>query len=107
VKMSGLNEAAISQELSISFIFFSAPAWAEDSRRTFFKVNNLSCGVCIGKINAKLKTFEGYIRMMANIDKGLVAVDHMLCDWHCLPDHLDCYGHGYARLGMANAQQVL
>ena len=62
--------------LFISFSFFSALTWAEDSRRTFFKVSNLSCGACTGKIDAKLKTFEGYIGMLANIDKGLVAVDH-------------------------------
>lgn len=63
--------------LLILFSFFSTlTSWAEDSRRTVFKVNNLSCGTCTGKIDAKLKTFEGYIGMLANIDKGLVAVDH-------------------------------
>ncbi|CAB1065390.1 hypothetical protein D1BOALGB6SA_10187 [Olavius sp. associated proteobacterium Delta 1] len=62
--------------LSISFIFFSVLSWAEDSGRTFFKVNNLSCGACLVKINAKLKNFDGYIGMLANIDKRLVAVDH-------------------------------
>jgi copper chaperone CopZ len=62
--------------LFISIIIFSALIWADDSSRTFFKVNNLSCGFCITKINTKLKTFDGYIRMLANFDKGLVAVDH-------------------------------
>lgn len=74
--ISGAKILRIACLLFIWFIFFSAPAWAEDLRRTVFKVNNLSCGVCVGKINAKLKTFEGYIRMLSNIDKGLVAVDH-------------------------------
>jgi len=62
--------------LFISIIFFSALTRAEDSERTFFKVNNLSCGSCLGKINAKLKTFDGYIGMLTNLDKGLVAIDH-------------------------------
>lgn len=62
--------------LIISILFFNTLAWAEDTRRTVFKVSNLSCGTCAGKIDAKLKAFEGYIGMLANIDKGLVAVDH-------------------------------
>lgn len=62
--------------LFIAFIFFSSLIRAEDSERTFFKVNNLSCGACMGKINTRLKTFNGYIGMLANLDKGLVAVDH-------------------------------
>lgn len=74
--MFGTKNLIVACLLFISFIFFSAPTWAEDSRRTFFKVNNLSCGACIGRIHAKLKTFDGYIRMLSNIDKGLVAVDH-------------------------------
>ena len=60
----------------ITLIFFSTLTRAEDLRRTFFKVNNLSCGTCTGKIDAKLKTFDGYTGMLANVDKGLVAVDH-------------------------------
>ena len=62
--------------LYISLIFSSAPACAEESYRTIFKVDNLSCGGCVGKINGKLKKFDGYIGMLANFDKGLVAVDH-------------------------------
>lgn len=74
--MFGMKNLIRSRLLFISLISFSALAWAGDSERTFFKVNKLSCGVCVGKINAKLKTFDGYIGMLANIDKGLVAVDH-------------------------------
>lgn len=74
--MLGIKNLIVACLLFISFIFFSALTWAEDSRRTFFKVNNLSCGSCAIKINTKLKTFDGYIRMLANIDKRLVAVDH-------------------------------
>ena len=62
--------------LIVSILFFSTLTWAKDSRRTVFKVSNLSCGACTGKIDAKLKTYEGYIGMLANIDKGLVVVDH-------------------------------
>ena len=60
----------------IALIFFSTLTRAEDSQRTFFKVNNLSCGACSGKIDAKLKTFGGYKGMLANVDRGLVAVEH-------------------------------
>ena len=74
--MLGKKILIIACLLSMSIIFFSAHTRAEDSRRTVFKVSNISCGVCIGKINTKLKTFDGYISMLANIDKGLVAVDH-------------------------------
>jgi len=74
--MLGMKSVIIACLLFISIIFFSTLTLAEDSRRTVFKVNNLSCGVCIGKINTKLKTFDGYIGMLANIKKGLVAVDH-------------------------------
>jgi copper chaperone CopZ len=74
--MLGNKSLIIACLLIMSFIFFNAFAWAEDSRRTFFKVNNLSCGICIGKINTKLQTFDGYLKMLANIDKGLVVVDH-------------------------------
>ena len=32
--------------------------------------------VCLGKIDARLKSFDGYILMLANIEKGLLAVAH-------------------------------
>ena len=48
--MSGKKNLTVACMLFISIIFFNAFAWAEDSRRTFFKVNNLYCGACIGKI---------------------------------------------------------
>jgi len=59
-----------------ALLFFSPPSSAEESHRTIFKVGNLSCGACIGKINAKLKSFEGYISLLANTDQGLVLIDH-------------------------------
>ena len=64
--------------LVIWLIFSDSPGWAEDSKQTVFKVNNLSCGGCVSKINTKLKAFDGYIRMLANFDQGLVAVDHRI-----------------------------
>jgi len=70
------NILLIAGSLILALVFFSIPSCAEESHRTFFKVGNLSCGACITKINAKLKTFEGYISLMANLDQGLVAVDH-------------------------------
>ena len=62
--------------LFIPLILSDSHGWAEDSNQTVFKVNNLSCGGCVSKINTKLKTLDGYIRMLANFDEGLVAVDH-------------------------------
>ena len=74
--MLGEKSLILTCLLYISLIFCSVPACAEESYRTIFKVDNLSCGGCVGKINAKLKKFDGYIGMLANFDKGLVAVDH-------------------------------
>jgi len=74
--MLGKKNLILTCLLFISLIFSGVPTRAEDSLRTIFKVDNLSCGGCVGKINAKLKKFDGYIGMLANFDKGLVAVDH-------------------------------
>ncbi|MBT3224721.1 MAG: heavy-metal-associated domain-containing protein [Deltaproteobacteria bacterium] len=62
--------------LSLSFVLFTSVTLAEDSRRTCFKVDNMSCGYCIAKINNKLKTFDGYVDILVNLDQGLVMVDH-------------------------------
>ena len=74
--VSGAKNLKAARLLIVSILFFSTLTGAEEARRTVFKVSNLSCGTCTGKIDAKLKTFEGYIGMLANIDKGLVIVDH-------------------------------
>ena len=76
--MLGKKYLMIAYLLLISFILFITYTHtrAEDSNRTLFRVNNLSCGVCVGKIDAKLKSFDGYIRLLANTDQGLVAIDH-------------------------------
>ncbi len=66
----------IAGPLFILFIFISSFAAAEDSRRTCFKVDNMSCGYCIAKINNKLKTFDGVVDILVNLDQGLVIVDH-------------------------------
>ena len=61
------------------FIFstvFSPLASAENIRRTFFVVDNLSCGSCLIKIDRNLKTLDGYIGMLANLNKKLMAIDH-------------------------------
>ena len=71
------NKSAIIAWLSVlSLISFASLTLADDSRRTVFKVSKLSCGFCVSKIEAKLKTLEGYVGMLANIDKGLILVDH-------------------------------
>ena len=74
--MVGKKSQIIICLLFISLIFSDAPTLAEDLGRTVFKVSNLSCGGCVGKINAELEKHAGYIGMKANFDKGLVAIDH-------------------------------
>lgn len=44
--------------------------------RSTFKVENLSCGSCLSKINYALKEYEGMVGMGADLLKGLVTVDH-------------------------------
>ncbi len=62
--------------LLIFFNLFSLSARAEDSFRSFFIVENISCSSCIRKIDAKLKTLAGYHGMLTNIEKKMVIVDH-------------------------------
>ena len=66
----------IAVPLFMLFILLGSIAGAEDSRRTCFKVDNMSCGYCIAKINNKLKTYDGYVDILVNLDQGLVIVDH-------------------------------
>lgn len=64
--------------LLMFFLFFTPTAKGEAIQRTVMKVDNLSCGYCLSQINAKLKTTEGYLSMEADLQKGIVAVDHRL-----------------------------
>ena len=66
----------MSSFLFVFFIIFNLSAGAEDSLRSVFIVDNISCGSCIRKIDAKLKILKGYRGMLANIDKKMVIVDH-------------------------------
>ena len=74
--VSGSKKLVIFGLIFIALVFFCARSRAGDSFRTVFKVRNLSCGACLGKIENRLKTFDGYIGMLANFDLGLVVVDH-------------------------------
>lgn len=53
-----------------------AGAGAAEATRTIMKVQNLSCGSCLSKINAELQGLEGMINMDADLRQGLVIVDH-------------------------------
>lgn len=53
-------------------------AWASDTQRTFYRVQNLSCGYCLGKIDSKLRELDGYLGMSASFEQGLIAVDHRM-----------------------------
>ncbi len=62
--------------LLVSLLLFGSQSHAEESLRTLYNVSNMSCGSCVIKIDHKLKSFEGYVGLLANVKKGLVAVDH-------------------------------
>ena len=47
-----------------------------DATRTIMRVQNLSCGSCLSKINAELQGIGGMIDMDADLRQGLVMVDH-------------------------------
>lgn len=44
--------------------------------RTMLQVENLSCGACLSNIGAALQEEEGMVGMRANLQKGLVVVEH-------------------------------
>ncbi len=62
--------------LFLSLQVFGSSAAADEVKRSFFKVDNLSCGACIRQIDKTLKPLRGYRSMLANIDKKLLAIDH-------------------------------
>ncbi len=74
--MLGTKNLMIACQLIISFVLFTSYAYTEDSQRSLFWVKNMSCGRCIAKIDAKLKTLDGYEGMLVNLDKCMVVVDH-------------------------------
>lgn len=45
------------------------------THRAIFKVENLTCGACLSKINAQLESMEGFTGMGANLLRKMVAVD--------------------------------
>ena len=47
-----------------------------DATRTVLRVQNLSCGSCLSKINAELQGLDGMINMDADLRQGVVMVDH-------------------------------
>ena len=73
---SGKKNLVIFGLMVITLVFFGAQSRAGDSFRTVFKVRKLSCGACLDKIETRLKAFDGYIGMLANLDMGLIVVDH-------------------------------
>ena len=74
--VSGKKNLAIYGLMIIALVFFGVQSRADDLFRTVFKVRKLSCGACLDKIDNRLKAFDGYIGMLANIDLRLIVVDH-------------------------------
>lgn len=49
---------------------------AEDSQRSLFTVQRMSCGSCIARIDRSLQTLDGYLGILVNLRQGLVVVNH-------------------------------
>lgn len=47
-----------------------------EATRTIMKVQNLSCSACLSQINAELQGYDGMLGMDADLQKGLVVVEH-------------------------------
>lgn len=47
----------------------------QTTQRAVFKVDNMTCGACLSKINAELEPLEGFTGMGANLLRKMVAVD--------------------------------
>ncbi len=64
--------------LFLVFLLTISPARGEAIQRTILKVEKLTCGYCLSKINAKMQAMDGYIGMGANLGRALVGIDHRL-----------------------------
>lgn len=60
----------------LAVAFAGSDGIAQDVTKTTLKVQNLSCGSCLSKINAELQTLEGMVGMDADLWQGMVMVDH-------------------------------
>ena len=57
-------------------LLLAAAANADSVQRTVLRVENMTCGYCLSRINNKLSDFEGMMGMRANLRQGIVTVDH-------------------------------
>ncbi len=73
VKVTGVLVAGVHIGL---IVIFQSIGWTSDTYRTFYTIQNLSCGSCLLKIDSKLKGLDGYMGVAANFEKQLIAVDH-------------------------------
>jgi copper chaperone CopZ len=62
--------------VALSLALIVSEVIAVGTTRSTFKVENLSCGSCLSKINYELKEYEGMVGMGADLLKGLVTVDY-------------------------------
>jgi copper chaperone CopZ len=66
--------ASIFVMFSIQFV--SAADEGAGRTRTTLKVDNLSCGACLARIDTALQEQEGMVGMQASLQQGLVVVEH-------------------------------
>ncbi len=62
--------------LSISLVTAKNINTDKEVERSFFQVENLTCGSCIVEIEKELKTHVGIVSLAADLSMKLVAIDH-------------------------------
>ncbi len=74
--MTGNRKILICSAIILFTVFTFSSAEAENLQRTIMKVDKLTCGSCLTRINNKLGQLEGFVGIRANLRQSLVAVDH-------------------------------
>jgi len=74
--VSGCSDKDVSARNSVSEKTAKMAILEKNVNRTLMRVDNLSCGSCLTAISQKLSNFEGVVGLGANLNQGLVGVDH-------------------------------
>ena len=62
--------------LVAGFILIGINSFTTNLKQTTFEVSNLSCGSCLSRINDTLKGHAGYSKLGADLQRGIVVVEH-------------------------------
>ena len=57
-------------------ILIGINSFATNLEQTTFEVSNLSCGACLSRIDDALKGHAGYSKLGADLQRGIVVVEH-------------------------------